>query len=68
MHKDFTIAIIQNDLDSMAMRIEALEAHPELTKALASVQSAKAAMILARVDIHQRDMKERFAKLDGVAQ
>ncbi|MDE5451356.1 hypothetical protein GWE18_00500 [Bradyrhizobium sp. CSA112] len=65
MNKDSTMSIIVNDLDSMVHRIEALEAHPELTKALASVQSAKAAMILARVDIHQSRMRERFAKMDA---
>lgn len=68
MNKSSNMAIIVNDLDSMVHRIEALEAHPKLTDALNSVQSAKAAMLLASVDIHQRDMKARFAKLDGVAQ
>ena len=63
MHKDFAMAIIQNDLDNMAMRIEALEAHPQLTTAGELVRRAKEAMVLARSDIHQRDMKERFAKL-----
>jgi hypothetical protein len=65
MHKDFTMAIIQNDLDSMAMRIEALEAHPELTNAGEFVRRAKEAMIKARGDIHQRDTKDRFAKMDA---
>lgn len=64
MHKDFTMAIIANDLDSMAFRIEALEAHPELTAAGEFVRKAHAAMAKARVDIHQRDMKERFAKMN----
>jgi hypothetical protein len=50
------------------MRIEALEAHPQLTTAGEFVRRAKEAMVLARGDIHQRDMKERFAKLDGASQ
>lgn len=62
MHKDFTMAIIQNDLDSMAMRIEAPEAHPDLTAAGCAVRTARNAIIKARSEIHQRDMRERFAK------
>lgn len=65
MHKDFTMGIIVNDLDSMALRIEALEAHPELTAAGDFVRKAHTAMVKARLDIHQRDMKERFAKMDA---
>lgn len=64
MHKDITMAIIANDLDSMGLRIEALEAHPELTAAGEFVRKAHTALVKARVDIHQRDMKERFAKMD----
>lgn len=64
MHKDFTMAIIQNDLDSLAYRIEALEGHPHLTTAGIAVQAAKEAMRLARSEIHQRDMKARMAKTD----
>jgi len=67
MHKDFNMAIIVNDLDSLAYRIEALEAHPELTNAGNLVRQAKEAMTNARVDIQQRDMKERFARMDGIA-
>lgn len=64
MHKDITMAIIANDLDSMGLRIEALEAHPELTAAGEFVRKAHTAVVKATVDIHQRDMKERFARMD----
>lgn len=66
MHKSSTMAIIANDLDSMAHRIEALEGHPSLTDALVCVRKAKAAVLSASVEIHHRDMKARFAA-DGYA-
>lgn len=58
-------AIISNDLDSLALRIDGLQAHPRYTDALNLVQAAKKAIVDGRVDIHQRDMKARFAARDG---
>jgi hypothetical protein len=46
-------AIIINDLDSMAHRIEMLQAHPSYTDALTSVCKAKALMIDGRSTIHR---------------
>lgn len=60
MNKDFTMTIIQNDLDSMALRIESLEAHTELTNAGELVRQAKQAVLRARNDIHQRDTRARL--------
>jgi hypothetical protein len=56
---DTEAAIIANDLDSLALRIEALQAHPRYTDALVAVQNAKQAMIDGRVRLHQSDMKAR---------
>lgn len=59
---DFEAAIIANDLDSLALRIEGLQAHPRYTEAGAAVRAAKQAVIDGRSDIHQREMQARFAK------
>jgi hypothetical protein len=59
---DFEAAMIINDLDSMNMRIEQLQAHPKYTDAQVAVQAAKAAMVEGRSAVHQREMRERFAR------
>lgn len=56
----FEAAIIINDLDSMNMRIERLQAHPKYTEAQLAIQAAKRAMIEGRSEVHQREMRERF--------
>lgn len=58
-------AIIANDLDSLVHRIEALPAHPLNTTALTAILDAKQAIEAAASDLHQREMKERFAKMDA---
>lgn len=58
----FEAAIIQNDLDSLAMRIELLQAHPEYTNAGEFVRKARDCVNRGRSDIHQREMKDRFAR------
>lgn len=58
-------AIIANDLDSMRIRIEALPAHPRYTDAMNLVTQAKEAITEGRVDLHHRDMKARFAKMEA---
>jgi predicted aspartyl protease len=60
----FEAAIIINDLASMVMRIEMLQAHPRYTDALNAVQAAKTAMTDGSIDLHQRAMRERFAAMD----
>lgn len=65
MNKDSQAAIIMNDLDSIAYRIEALDAHPEFTEALLAVQKAHKALSRGRSDIHHRDMQARFEKADA---
>lgn len=62
----FEAQIIANDLDSLAIRIEMLQAHPRYTDAGNFVCQAKQAVIDASTDIHQREMRERFAKMDGI--
>lgn len=59
---DTEAAIIANDLDSIALRIEGLEAHPYYTDALIAVKEARDAVVKGRSDLHQRKMRERFAK------
>jgi hypothetical protein len=65
MDHDQQAAVIANDLDSLIHRIEALPAHPGYTDALNAVAEAKAAVVSARVELHQRAMRERFAKADA---
>jgi hypothetical protein len=65
MSPDTAAAIIVNDLDSMARRIEELPAHPRYTDALNAVSAAKQAVLEARVDLHQRAMRERLAAADA---
>jgi hypothetical protein len=60
----FEAQIIVNDLSTMNMRIEQLQAHPKYTEAQQHVQAAKQAMIDGASDVHQREMCERFAKVD----
>jgi hypothetical protein len=60
----FEAQIVINDLDSMNVRIEQLQAHPKYTEAQTAVQRAKQAMIDGASDLHQRAMRERFAKID----
>ncbi len=57
--------IVVNDLDSLVYRIEALGAHPQYTDALNAVQKARDSVKAAAIDLHQRDMRERFAKMDA---
>ncbi|SFS42286.1 hypothetical protein [Brevundimonas viscosa] len=65
MHHQSLAAIIANDLNSLAHRIEALPAHPNYTAALNAVQEAEAAVKSAAVDLHQSEMRERFARADA---
>lgn len=62
MNVDSETVVVTNDLDSMVHRIEALGAHPRFTDALNFVKEAKVAITEARSDLHQRAMKERFAR------
>jgi len=55
-------SIIVNDLDSMIHRIEMLQAHPRYTNALLAVQRAREEISAGQQDIHDRGMRERFAK------
>lgn len=58
---DTEAAIIANDLSSMVHRIEGLQAHPKYTSAVLLVQKAYLDIVDGRADIHQREMRERFA-------
>lgn len=58
----FEAQIIINDLASMNIRIEQLQAHPKYTEAQTAVQRAKETMIEGMSDLHQREMRERFAR------
>jgi hypothetical protein len=62
MHHQSQAAIIANDLDSMVHRIEALPAHTSYTEALMAIQKAKVAILNGASDLHQRDVRERFAR------
>lgn len=62
MNSDSQAAIIANDLDSMRYRIEALPAHSLYTDALNAVTAARDAIKAGAVDLHQRNMRERFGK------
>ena len=64
----FEASMIVNDLDSMNIRIEQLQAHPKYTEAQVAVQNAKRWMTEGMADIHQREMKARFAKWGGPAE
>jgi hypothetical protein len=59
---DREAAIIINDLDSLVHRIEGLQAHPRYTDAMVAVQAAKIAMTEGRGDLHQSEMRARFAR------
>lgn len=65
MKRDFDLeaAILINDLDSVALRLEHLQPHPRYTDAVVAVRQAKAAVEEARSDLHRADMDERFATL-----
>lgn len=65
MNLDSQAAIIINDLDSLRHRIEGLQAHPSYTDALNLVTQARDAVTAGRSAVHQREMKERFSKLDA---
>jgi hypothetical protein len=54
-------AIILNDLNSMAHRIEMLPANPHYTSALLLVQKAWLEIDEGRAEIHRNEMKKRFA-------
>lgn len=49
-------AIIINDLDSIEKRIEALQAHPDYTRAGLAVSEAKSAMKSGNAKLHQQEM------------
>jgi hypothetical protein len=66
MNKDSEAAVIINDLDNLVHHIEALQANVHYTDALIFVQHAKEAMRQGRGEIHQQEMKERFAAMDFV--
>lgn len=59
---DSEAAMIVNDLDSLAIRIEMLQAHPRYTEAAEWVRCAKRSVETGRSSIHQRGMRERFGK------
>lgn len=60
MDDDRKMAVLVNDLDSMAHRIEGLPAHPGLTDALVAVQEAKASVDGARSELHQAALHKRY--------
>lgn len=64
VHRQAQAAIIANDLDSLVHRIEGLEANPRYTNALTAVQKAKEEMLAGRAEIHQENMRRRFAEAD----
>lgn len=64
MNANSQAAVIANDLDSMRHRIEALPAHPAYTDALNAVTKAMESVKEGQADLHQRGMRERFAKMD----
>jgi hypothetical protein len=57
---DREAAIIVNDLDSMAHRIEMLQAHPRYTDALSAVIKAKLAIGDGRSEIHQQALRHHY--------
>ncbi len=65
MNTQSEAAVLVNDLDSMVHRIEALPAHPRYTDALTLVQAAKVAINEGRMELHQRETRERYAKANG---
>lgn len=62
---DTEAAIIINDLDSLALRIEGLQAHPDYTSALNLVRNAKKYMASGRASLHRSGMRDRFDKMDA---
>jgi hypothetical protein len=58
---DREAAIIVNDLDSMAHRIEMLQAHPRYTDALNDVIKAKLAISNGRTEIHLQALRPHYA-------
>lgn len=62
MTHPFEPRMIENELDTLALRIEVLPAHPRYTDAGELVRKAKQAVSDAATDLHQREMKARFAK------
>lgn len=62
MTHPFEPQMIENELENVRLRIEALAAHPRYTEAGNLVQKAKEAVREAAADLHQREMKARFAK------
>lgn len=65
MDHHFQAHIIANDLDSMNVRIEALPAHADYTMAQTLVRQAKDFINKGRADLHQSEMKQRFAEMDA---
>lgn len=61
----FEAQIIINDLASMNIRIEQLQAHPKYTEAQTAVQRAKECIAEGMSDIHQRETRTRFAAMDA---
>jgi len=66
MHHLSQAAVVANDLNSLAHRIEALPPHPDYSRAVSAVQAAEAAVRAASTELHHRAMAERFAKADAV--
>ena len=60
MHYQFKMQILINDLDSLALLIESLPAHPDLTNAGEKVRQAKEHIAKARGELHAADMAERY--------
>lgn len=60
---DREAAIIANDLSSLHHRIEMLQAHPRYTNASLLVQKAYLEVTDGRTEIHQTELRERFANM-----
>lgn len=61
---DSEAAMIVNDLNNMTIRIEMLQANSHYTNALLLVQKAYVEMCEGRTEIHQANMRQRFAAMD----
>lgn len=60
MNEQSEMQIIANDLENMAIRIEALRAHPKLTDAGTAVAQVHSLVREAMADIHRQDTQERL--------
>lgn len=57
----FEAQIIINDMASMCIRIEQLQAHQKYTEAMTAAQRVRECMMEGLSDIHQHEMRQRFA-------